>query len=216
MCVCVCQTRFCRLECVFLVCVHVSYGWMSVFCVQTVGHFSTCFFNYNFSYSSRLFVRSLQLLFFFTLGQFPNCFAVGHPASGSLALSRSVLESSHRFHFIAQKENKTMGSPRLTQIHTHLIWKYHEKGILQEGKRKKQQRINNTIQELSSAPILDVHAATGSVRPRGGKRIAVGALFCTNRPSDTRYIRIYDSTEAPRRRDRGKRGTNKGIEWFHT
>lgn len=67
------------------------------------------FFFFFYNLSSQLFVFRLQTIFFFHIDSFLSVLQVGHSASGYLALSRSVLQLSRWFHFIAQKQKQDNG-----------------------------------------------------------------------------------------------------------
>ena len=141
-CVCVCVCVLCVFG--VYVCVHVwtfvSRRELMIVCfwvkvLSILFFFSACRFCFVFFFiiclhSSLYSVYSVFL--FFHIDGFLSVLQVGHSASGYLALSRSVLQLSRWFHFIAQKQNKTMGSPRHSPIHTHLVWekKKHQKGIV--------------------------------------------------------------------------------------
>ena len=79
------------------------------------------FFFFFLIFIQSSFYSVYSVFLFFHIDGFLSVLQVGHSASGYLALSRSVLQLSRWFHFIAQKQNKTMGSPRHSPIHTHLV-----------------------------------------------------------------------------------------------
>lgn len=118
------------------------------------------FFFFLYNLSSQLFVFRLQIIFFFHIDSLLSVLQVGHSASGYLALSRSVLQLSRWFHFIAQKQKQDNGlATSFPDSHSPSLSKtpkgnYYRKKVGGKKKQKKQK----TIQELKSTPFLRSHA----------------------------------------------------------
>lgn len=144
---------------------------------------SSLFFLLHSFFSPQFFVFRLQLLFIW-FWPFPLCFSASHSASAELTSSCSVLELSRWFHFIAQKKTRQWARHVISQITLTLS----EKNKTKKNKKRQSLHDKNRKKVSTRTGKHTILMLTGSVRPYHGKRIAVGAFFCTNRPDDRTRI----------------------------